>query len=91
MKPLNVIVPTNSRHMLLVVGPYSNRGHCIYTIACNASGASYGVLIGGTSDMPFSINGSDNILTITSTSESANVLCVVIDIVLSGEHITLEQ
>lgn len=88
VKPASFNVPSNSRHFLLITGPYSARGHAIYAVSCNNSGAVYAYKIGGTDDMPTSASGSSGSLTISSTS-TASVTCDICDICLYGNKITI--
>lgn len=87
VKPASFNVPSNSRHFLLITGPYSTRGHAIYAVSGNNAGAVYAYKIGGTDDMPASASGSNNSLAISSTS-TASVTCDICDICLYGNKIT---
>lgn len=88
VKPASFNVPSNSRHFLLITGPYSTRGHAIYAVSGNNAGAVYAYKIGGTDDMPASASGSNNSLAISSTS-TASATCDICDICLYGNKITI--
>lgn len=88
VKPLTLTVPSTSRHLLILTGPYVSRGHAVYTVSCNASGSCYAYLIGGGDDMPQKVSGTGNTLTITSTSESDAIVAVA-DLVISGSQMTI--
>lgn len=85
---LSFEVPANSRHLLTFIGPYSSRGHAVYTVACNTTGQVYAVKIGGTADFPDTVTGTGNALTITRTGTDATY-CAIEDMVISGTAITL--
>ena len=79
--PRALTIPSNSRSVIFLVGPYATKGHAVITVACNASGNVYPVVIGGT----VSASGGTNSLTLTDISGTiSNVLAIT----YSGDRIT---
>ena len=72
--PATLAVPANSRSAVFAIGPYGSRGHGVISVAANASGTAYPVVIGGS----IAASGGTNALTITDPSGSSTIVHVLV-------------
>ena len=72
--PFTLNIPSNSRNILFINGPYSNRGVGMVMIPCNTSGAAYPKEIGGSA---FSFSSTTNKVTINDATAGATTALVI--------------
>ena len=73
--PVTFNVPSGSRHLLIMNGPFSARGRCVILANANNSGVVQAIFIGGDSDA-MTIATSANTLTVSinsGTSTNSNM------------------
>ena len=80
--PATLNVPSDSRSVIFMAGPYSGKGHAVITVACNTSGTVYPTVIGGT----VTPTGGTNTLTLSDASDTISNTLVM---TYSGGRITV--
>ena len=84
--PTGFTIPSNSRHLLIINGPYYSRGRAVIIVSANTSGAVYAIKVGG--DENVSIATDTNTLTL-SDSNGSTVTAYASVLTSFGSNITI--
>lgn len=85
--PWTLTLPNNSRHMLIINGPYSARGIGIVLANCNASGVVQACVIGG---VGIGVATDTNTLTISDSTGAVNPTTSQLEVITTyGSRITM--